>query len=81
MKSEGYEKSLWERVEDARKLGSFVFVCLALIIWIGARACFAFFQEAILHSLQDCLVSPNQRRRPRQARLTTIFGNKFELPE
>jgi hypothetical protein len=35
-------------IEDTRELGSFVFVCLALVIWVGARACLAIFQDAIL---------------------------------
>jgi hypothetical protein len=51
--------------EDARKLRDFAFVCLAIV---SARACFAFFQEAILHSLQERLLSRNERRQPRHAR-------------
>jgi hypothetical protein len=55
-----------DRVEDARKLGSFVFVCLAVVIWVGTRACFAFFQEAIFHSLREWLLPRNQRLQSRQ---------------
>jgi hypothetical protein len=57
------KKSFWERAEDARKLGSFVFVCLAIVTWICTRACFAFFQEAIFYSLKEWLLSPNRFRR------------------
>jgi hypothetical protein len=57
----------WGRVEDARKLGSFAFVCLAIVIWVGARACYAFFQDAILHSLQEWLLSRNLRHQPRES--------------
>jgi hypothetical protein len=55
-------------VEDARKLGSFIFVCLAIVIWIGARACFAFFQEAIFHSLQEWLLSRDRLLQTRPVR-------------
>jgi hypothetical protein len=54
----------WDRAKDARKLGSVAVVCLAIVIWIGARACFAFFQEAIFRSLQEWLLSQNQGRQP-----------------
>ena len=57
----------WGRFEDARKLGSFVFVCLAIVIWVGARVCFAFFQDAILHSLQEWLLSRKLRNQPGKA--------------
>lgn len=55
----------WGSVNEVRKLGSFAFVCLAIVIWVGVKACFAFFQDAILHSLQECLLigkSPSPRR-------------------
>jgi hypothetical protein len=61
------EKIFSHRVEDARKLGSFAFACLAIVICVGARACFAFFQEAIFSSLQEWLLLGNQRREPQQA--------------
>jgi hypothetical protein len=67
-----------DRVEDARKLGSFVFACLAIVIWIGARASFAFFQEAIFYSLQEWLLSRNQCRQPRQARFNNRVAAKRE---
>jgi hypothetical protein len=54
-------------VEDARKLGSFIFVCLAIVVWI-ARACFAFFEEAIFHSLQEWLLSRDRLLQPRPVR-------------
>jgi hypothetical protein len=58
----------WNRAEDARNLGSVAVVCLAVVIWIGARACFAIFEEAIFYSLQEWFLSRNQRRQPRQAK-------------
>jgi hypothetical protein len=59
------KESFWDRVEDARNLGSAAFVCLAIVIWIGARACYAFFQEAIFYSLRDCLLWWIQQRQLR----------------
>jgi hypothetical protein len=50
---------LWGSVKEARKLGSFAFVCLAIVIWVGVKSCLAFFQDAILHSLQEWLLSQN----------------------
>jgi hypothetical protein len=35
----------WDRAEDARKLGSVAIACFAIVIWIGAKACFAFFER------------------------------------
>jgi hypothetical protein len=61
------KKIFFHRVKDAWKLGSFAFACLAIVIWVGARACFAFFQEAIFSSLQEWLLLRNQRREPQQA--------------
>jgi hypothetical protein len=58
----------WDRVEDARKLGSVAIACFAIVIWIGAKASFAFFEEAIFYSLQEWLLSRNQRGQPRRAR-------------
>jgi hypothetical protein len=52
----------WERAEHARNFGSFAFVCLAIVIWIGARACFAFFEEAIFCSVRECLLWGIQHR-------------------
>jgi hypothetical protein len=53
------KKIFWGSVIEVRKLGSFAFVCLAIIIWVGVRMCLAFFQDAILYSLQEWLISPN----------------------
>jgi len=61
------KKIFSHRVEDARKLGSFAFACLAIVIWVGARACFAFFQEAIFSAFPEWLLLRNQRREPQQA--------------
>jgi hypothetical protein len=58
------KKVFFHRVEDAWKLGGFAFACLAIVIWVGARACFALFQEAIFSSLQEWLLLRNQRREP-----------------
>jgi len=55
-----------DRVKDARNLGSCAFVCFAIVIWIGARACLAFFQEAIFYSLQEWLLSRSKHRQSRQ---------------
>ena len=55
----------WDRAEDARKLGSFAFVCLAIVIWVGARACFSFCEDAIFHSLREWLLSRSHSH-PRQ---------------
>jgi hypothetical protein len=68
----------WDRAEDARNLGSFVFVRFAILIWIGARACFAFFEEAIFYSLQEWFLSRNQRPQPRQARFNCRVVAKQE---
>jgi hypothetical protein len=54
-------------VKEARKLGSFAFVCLAIVIWVGVKALLAFFQDAILHSLQEWLLSRNLGHRPPEA--------------
>lgn len=59
--------NVWGRVEDARKLGSFALACLAIVIWVGARACYAFFQDAIWRSFQEWLQSRNLRHQPREA--------------
>jgi len=48
-------------LKKLRKLGSFAFVRFAIVIWVGVKACFAFFQDAILHSLQEWLLSRNLR--------------------
>jgi hypothetical protein len=64
----GMKEIFSDRVKDARKLGSFIFVCLAIVIWIGARACFAFFEEAIFHSLQEWLLSRDRLLQPRPVR-------------
>jgi hypothetical protein len=61
------KKIFFHRVEDAQKLGSFAFACLAIVIWVGGRACFAFFQEAIFSPLQQWLLLRNQRREAQQA--------------
>jgi hypothetical protein len=61
------KKIFFHRFEDARKLGGFAFACLAIVIWVGTRACFAFFQEAIFSSLQEWLLSRNQRPEPQHA--------------
>ena len=37
----------WSSIENARELGSFTFVCLALIIWVAVRACFSICHDAI----------------------------------
>jgi hypothetical protein len=37
----------WSSIENARELGSFIFVCLALIIWVGVKACFSICHDAI----------------------------------
>jgi hypothetical protein len=58
---------LWGSVKEARKLGSFTFVCLAIVIWVGVKSCFAFFQDAILHSLQEWLLSRNLGHQPPEA--------------
>jgi hypothetical protein len=51
--------AIFSRVaKDVRELGGFVFVCLAIIIWIGTKACFEFFKEAILYTLQEWSLSP-----------------------
>jgi hypothetical protein len=39
-----------EIVEYTRGLGSFTFVCLALVIWVVGRACFSIFEDAILRA-------------------------------
>ncbi len=57
----------WSSVKETRKLGSFAFVCLAIVIWVGVKACFAFFQDAILHSLQEWLLSRNAAPHPPEA--------------
>jgi hypothetical protein len=57
----------WGSVKEARKLGSFAFVCLAIVIWVGVKSCFAFFQDAILHSLKEWLLSRNLGRQPPKA--------------
>ena len=57
----------WGSVKEARKLGSFAFVCLAIVIWVGVKAFFAFFQDAILHSLQERLLSRNLGHHPTEA--------------
>jgi hypothetical protein len=49
----------WAALKKLRKLGSFAFVCFAIVIWLGVKACFAFFQDAIRHSLQEWLLSRN----------------------
>jgi hypothetical protein len=41
-------ESFWDRVEGAWNLGSAAFVCLAIVVWIGARACYAFFKRGDL---------------------------------
>jgi hypothetical protein len=53
------KKIFWGSVIEVRKLGSFAFVCLAIVIWVGVRTCLAFFQDAILYSLQEWLMSQN----------------------
>jgi hypothetical protein len=58
---------LWGGVKEARKLGSFAFVCLAIVIWVGVKSCFAFFQDAILHSLQEWLLLRNLGHQPPKA--------------
>jgi hypothetical protein len=68
----------FHRVEDARKLAGFASACLAIVIWVGSRACFAFFQEAILSSLQEWLLSRNQRRERQQARFNYRAATKRE---
>jgi len=68
----------FHRVDDARKLGSFAFACLAIVIWVGARACFAFFQEVIFSSLQEWLLLRNQRREPQQAGFIYRIAAKSE---
>src|SRR5262249_3674910 len=65
--TDSMKKIFFLRREDAQKLGSFAFACLVIVIWVGARACFAFFQEAIFSSLQKWLLLWNQRREPQQA--------------
>jgi hypothetical protein len=67
-----------DRVEDARKLGSFAFASLAIVICVGVRACFALFQEAIFSSLQEWLLSRNQRREPQKARFNYRVAAKRE---
>jgi hypothetical protein len=57
----------WSSVKETRKLGSFAFVCLAIVIWVGVKALFAFFQDAILHSLQEWLLSWNLGHHPPEA--------------
>jgi hypothetical protein len=42
---------VWSTMGNTRELGSFTFVCLALVIWVVGRACFSIFQDAILHPL------------------------------
>ena len=37
----------WSSIENARELGSFIFVCLALIVWVGVKACFSICHDAI----------------------------------
>jgi hypothetical protein len=58
-------ESFWDKVADARNLGSAAFVCLAIVVWIGARACYAFFQEAIFYSLRESLLWWIQQRQLR----------------
>jgi hypothetical protein len=38
----------WSKIGYGRELGSFIFVCVALVIWVGVRACVSIFQDAIL---------------------------------
>jgi hypothetical protein len=53
--------------KEAHKLGSFVFACLAIVIWVGVKALLAFFQDGFLHSLQEWLLSRKLGHHPREA--------------
>src|SRR5215472_3022983 len=65
--TDSMKKIFFHRVEDAQKLGSFAFARLVIVIWVGEKPAFAFFQEAIFSSLQEWLLLRNQRREPQQA--------------
>jgi hypothetical protein len=60
------KETFLNKVEVVRQLGIFAIVCFAIVTWVGARACLAFFQEAIYHSLREWLLLGN---RPARARL------------
>jgi len=45
------KETFLNKVEIVRQLGIFAIVCFAIEGWVGLRACVAFFQEAVYHSL------------------------------
>ena len=64
------------KVEVVRQLGIFAIVCFGIVSWVGARACLAFFQEAIYHSLREWLLLGN---RPARTRLITAKPMRINL--
>lgn len=70
------KQTFLNKVEVVRQLGAFAFVCFAIVSWVGARACVAFFQEVIYHSLREWLLSGNQ---PPRTRLATAKPVRVDL--
>jgi hypothetical protein len=61
------KETFLNKVEVVRQLGIFAVVCFAIVSWVGLRACVAFFQEAIYHSLREWLLLGNQSARTQLA--------------
>ena len=59
------KQTFLSKAEVVRHLGIFAIVCFAIVSWVGGRACVAFFQEAIYHSLREWLLLGNRPARMR----------------
>jgi hypothetical protein len=70
------KETFFNKVEVVRQLGIFAIVCFAIVSWVGARACVAFLQEAIYHSLREWLLLGN---RPARTRLVTAEPIRVNL--
>jgi hypothetical protein len=72
------EQTFLSKAEVVRHLGIFAIVCFAIVSWVGGRACVAFFQEAIYHSLREWLLLGN---RPARTRLATLHRSHADRRE
>ena len=70
------KETFLNKVEVIRQLGIFAIVCFAIVNWVGARACLAFFQEAIYHSLRESFLLGN---RPARAWLVAAKPMRINL--